>query len=203
LTQRLFRRPLSPVAKDDDDILLPKKKKAVPLKPASGSSGSGPSAPMLRLIRITRGLGLVIGGLVTMVGVMGIVGLVTGNLLARFLVALVLVIGIPALATDRLLKRTKARGLGLVGDVFAIVLLGLALFFVGLEFLSKPLFVGEGDHYARSGSRGMSRFAYWLGGVTPVFPEERGLSRTIQAGALAAPSASASASAGAADGGAR
>jgi hypothetical protein len=187
------------VAKDDDDILLPKKKKAAPLKPASGS---GPSVPMLRLIRIARGVGLLIGGLITLVGVMGIVGLVTGNFLARLLVALVLVIGIPALATDRLLKRTKARGLGLVGDVFAIVLLGLALFFVGLEFLSKPLFVGEGDHYARSGSRGMSRFAYWLGGVTPVFPEERGLSRTIQAGALSA-APSASASAGAPDGGAR
>jgi hypothetical protein len=173
------------VAKDDDDeILLPKKKKSVPLKPASGS---GPSPGMLRLIRVARGLGLLVGGLITMVGVMGIVGLVTGNFLARLLVALVLVIGIPALATDRLLKRTKARGLGLVGDVFAIVLLGLALFFVGLEFLSKPLFVGEGDHYARSGSRGMSRFAYWLGGVTPVFPEERGLPRIAGS---AAPSAS-------------
>jgi hypothetical protein len=183
------------VAKDDDDeILLPKKKKSVPLKPASGS---GPSAPMLRLIRITRALGLLVGGLVTLVGVMGIVGLVTGNFLARFLVALVLVIGIPALATDRLLKRTKARGLGLVGDVFAIVLLGLALFFVGMEFISKPLFVGEGNHYSRSGSRGMARFAYWLGGVTPVFPEERGLPRMIgsasaSASASAAPPTSAS-----------
>jgi hypothetical protein len=176
------------VGKDDDDeILLPKKKKAAPLKPASSS---GPSASMLRLIRIARGIGLFIGGLVTLVGVMGIVGLVTGNFLARLLVALVLVLGVPALATDRLLRRTKARGLGLVGDVFAIVLLGLALFFVGMEFLSKPLFVGEGDHYARSGSRGMARFAYWLGGVTPVFPEERGLPR--MAGS-ASPSSSASA----------
>ena len=183
------------MAKDDDDeILLPKKKKSAPLKPASGS---GPSPSMLRLIRIARGIGLLIGGLVTLVGVMGIVGLVTGNFLARLLVALVLVIGIPALATDRLLKRTKARGLGLVGDVFAIVLLALALFFVGLPFMSKPLFVGEGDHYARSGSRGLSKFAYWLGGVTPVFPEERGLPRMAGSGspagsASAAPSASAS-----------
>lgn len=184
------------MAKDDDEILLPKrKKKLAPLEPASGS---GPSSQMLRLIRVARVLGLFFGGLVTLVGVMGIVGLVTGNFIARLLVALVLVIGIPALAADRLLKRTKARGLGLVGDVFAIVLLALALFFVGLEFLSKPLFVGEGDHYSRSGSRGMARFAYWLGGVTPVFPEERGIPRMAGSG-----SASASSSAAPPDGGAK
>ena len=181
---------------DDDEILLPKKKKTAPLK--ASPSGSGPSPQMLLIIRITRAFALLVGGLVTMVGVMGIVGLVTGNFFARFLVALVLVIGIPALVTDRLLKRTKARGLGLVGDVFAIVLLALALFFVGLEFLSKPLFVGEGNHYSRSGSRGMARFAYWLGGVTPVFPEERGLPRLAGSG-----SAAASSSAAPPDGGAK
>src|SRR5690606_29777241 len=131
-------------------------------------------------------------------GVMGIVGLVTGNFLARLLVALVLVIGVPALATDRLLKRTKARGLGVVGDVFAIVLLALALFLVGFEFLSKPLFVGEGDHYAESGSRGLARFSYWLGGVSPSFPEERGLPAQVGPGA-----APASASAASVDGGAK
>ena len=78
-----------------------------------------------------------------------------------------------------------------------VLIVALALFFVGLPFMSKPLFVGEGDHYARSGSRGLSKFAYWLGGVTPVFPEERGLPRMAGSGspagsASAAPSASAS-----------
>ena len=147
---------------------------------------------MVLLMRITRGFGLFVGGLVTLVGVMGIVGLVTGNIFARFLVALVLVIGIPALVVDRVLKKTRLRGgLGMVGDVFAIVLLALALVLVSLEFLSKPLFVGEGDHYTQSGSRGMARFSYWLGGVTPVFPEERGLAAQVSAdadaGADAAP----------------
>lgn len=180
------------MAKDDDEILLPKKKK--PAASAS-SSAKGASPQMVRLIRITRVIGLLLGGIVTLVAVMGVVGLVTGNFLARFLVALVLVIGIPALVTDRLMKRTKLAGLGMVGDIFAIVLLGLALMFVSLEFVSKPLFVGEGNHYSRSGSRGLARFAYWLGGVTPVFPEERGIPRL-------APTGSASASASP-DGGAR
>lgn len=133
-------------------------------------------------MRITRGIGLVFGGTVTLIAVMGLVGLVTSSILARFLVALLLVIGIPALITDRLLKRLKSgANLGVVFNAFTIILLGFALALVSLEFLSWPLFVGEGDHYARSGSRGMARFAYWLGGVSPVFPEERGL--PAQAGA--------------------
>jgi hypothetical protein len=178
---------------EDEEILLPKKKKA-----ASGTPAKGVSAPMRRLMRIVRAIGLVSGAVVTLVAVMGVVGLVTGSFLARFLVALILVIGVPALVTDRLMRRTKLSGLGAVGDIFAIVLLGLALLFVSLEFLSKPLFVGEGDHYARSGSHGLARFSYWLGGVSPVFPEERGLPAKVTAGASASASSSAKP-----DGGAR
>jgi len=141
-------------------------------------------------MRITRIVGLLFGGIVTLVGVMGVVGLVTGNFLARLLVALLLVIGIPALITDRVLKRMKTGGnISIVSNAFTIILLGFALVLVSLEFLSKPLFVGEGDHYAASGSRGMARFSYWLGGVSPIFPEERGLPAQASAGDAGAPDA--------------
>lgn len=188
---------MAPPKDDDEEILLPKKK-AKPLTPSSSSKKASPQ--MQRLIRITRVIGTILGGAVTLVGLMGVVGMVTGNFWARLLVALVLLIGVPALVADRLLKRTKlGGGLGMVGDVFAIVLLAIALLLVGAEFLSKPLFVREGDHYSRSGSRSMARLAYWLGGVTPVFPEERGLPAQVGPGASA--SASASGSAGAPDAG--
>lgn len=183
---------------DDDELLLPKKKKGKPLTPASSSKQ--PSPQMRRVIRITRAVGLLLGGGVTLVGLMGVVGMVTGNLWARLLVALLFLVGIPALISDRLLKRMKlGGGLGLVGDVFAIVLLAIALVLVGLDFASKPLFVHEGDHYAASGSRTMASVAYFLGGVRPVYPEERGMPAQTGPGA----SASASASAAASDGGAK
>ncbi|MBX3217189.1 MAG: hypothetical protein KF850_34485, partial [Labilithrix sp.] len=67
------------------------------------------------------------------------------------------------------------------------------------DFASKPLFVREGDRYARSGSRAMARVVYFLGGVSPVFPEESGAppagsgAASASASASAPPSASASA----------
>jgi hypothetical protein len=180
------------VAKDDD--LLPKKKtsstgKSTAKKSSSSGSG-GPSPQMLRLMRGARTIGILLGGFVTLVGMMSVVGFATDNFWARLLVALVVVVGFPAFISDRLLKRTKlGGGAAMVVDIFAIVLLGIALLLVAADFMSKPLLVSEGDRYAKSGSRTMARLSYFLGGVSPVFPEER--AATAPAGsASAAPKAS-------------
>lgn len=161
------------MAKDDD--LLPKKRvKTGPVSKGTGSSkaSSGPSASMLRLIRIVRGIAWLLGGFVSLVFLMAFVGKITDSFLVRFLVSLVLVIGLPALAADRLLKKASG-GLGLVADVFAIVLLGISLIVVGAEFATKDMLLKEGDRYARSGSRGMARVVYFIAGVNPVFPNEK------------------------------
>jgi len=176
------------VAKEDD--LLPKKQ---PPRAAKGSltkaSSKGSASPqMLRLMRITRAIGILLGGVVTLVAMMSLVGFVTDNFWVRLAVAVVIVVGLPAFVSDRLLKRTRlGGGTGMVVDIFAIVLLGVALVLVAADFASKPLLVREGDRYARSGSRAMARFVYFLGGVSPVFPDEKG----------AAPAGSGSASASA------
>lgn len=174
-----------------DDDLLPKKK---PVSTRGAKTDAGVSPPMRRLMRIVRGLGIVLGGFVTLVGLMSVVGVATDNFWIRLLVALLVVVGLPAFLSDRLLKRTSMRGgLGLVGDIFAIVLLGIALVLVAVPMVSTPLFVREGDRYARSGSRTMARMAYFFGGVSPAFPGD------------AAPAASGSAAprASGPDGGAR
>ena len=142
----------------EDDLLPKKKPSAAAAKPAS----KGPSPQMLRLMRVVRAIGVLLGGFVTLVGMMSLVGIVTDNFWARLLVALVLVVGFPAFVSDRLLKRTRlGGGMGMVGDVFAIVLLGIALLLVSVDFASKPLLVREGDRYARSGSRTMA-LSSWL-----------------------------------------
>jgi hypothetical protein len=66
------------------------------------------------------------------------------------------------------------------------------LLLVEADFVSKPLLVSEGDRYAKSGSRGMARLTYFLGGVSPVFPEERppGPATSASASSSAAPKAS-------------
>jgi hypothetical protein len=143
-------------------------------------------------MRITRTVGILLGGFVTLVGMMSIVGFATDNFWARLIVALVIVVGFPAFVSDRVLKRTKlGGGAAMVVDLFAIVLLGIALLLVEADFVSKPLLVSEGDRYAKSGSRGMARLTYFLGGVSPVFPEERPTPATgPSASASAAPKAS-------------
>ncbi len=168
-----------------EDDLLPKKKTSSTAKP--GSKGLSPAAEsILRVMRITKLVGIVFGGLVTLVGMMSLVGLVTDNVWARLIVALVFVIGLPAFLSDRILKRIGG-GPGRVGDVFAIVLLAAALLLVAVDFASRPLLVREGDRHARAGSRTMARVAYFLGGVSPVFPEDRGAAPTSSGSAAATP----------------
>jgi hypothetical protein len=161
------------VAKDDDEIIVPKKSKAKPV-----STGATASASMRKLMRITCALGIALGGFVALVGAMSVVGLGLSNIWARLIVGLLLIVFLPAFLADRMLKRTSAnlgtRGsLGMVADVFAIVLLGISLMLVAASGLTKGLLTHEGDHYARSGSTTMARLVYFIAGVSPVFPHEK------------------------------
>jgi hypothetical protein len=167
------------VAKDEDDIVVPKKSKTAKQSSAGSSSGSkGASRPMRRLMRITAAIGIALGGFVTLVGVMSVVGLAIENVWARLVVGLLFVIGLPSFLADRLLKRSDATlatrgGLGMVADVFAIVLLGIALVFVAADAVTAKLFAHEGDLYAKHGSTTMARMVYFVAGVSPVFPWEK------------------------------
>ena len=185
------------VATDDDEIIVPKKSKTL-AKSGRTSSGGGSrvaSPPMRKLMRITCGIGIALGGFVTLVSVMGVVGFVTDNIWARLVLGLLIVVGLPAFLADRLLKRSDSTlatrgGLGMVADVFAIVLLGVALILVSAEGVTKNLFSREGDRYARAGSTTMARMVYFVGGESPVFPSEKAAGKGGPAG-----SGSASASA--------
>jgi hypothetical protein len=127
---------------------------------------------MIQLVRVVRVLGVALGGGVTVVGVMSLVGIFTDNLWVRLGVALVLSIALPALAADFFLKRIgKGGSLGVVADTFAIVLLGIAIAFVAGEGITKGPITREGDRYERMGSRTMARVAYFIAGVNPAFPE--------------------------------
>jgi hypothetical protein len=169
------------VAKDDDEIIVPKKSKTKPVSGRGGASSGTPgvvSPQMRRLMRITSGVGIALGGFVALVGMMAVVGLVTDNLWARLGVGVVVVVGLPSFLADRMLKRGGSTlatrgGLGLVADVFAIVLLGVALILVSADAITRGLLRHEGDIYARAGSTTMARLVYFVAGVSPVFPFEK------------------------------
>ncbi len=187
--------PLCAVANDDDDeIVLPKKGRS---RAVSGVGVSGVSRPMLRLMRATRAFGIVLGGFVTVVGLMAVVGIATDNFLARAIVALLVVVVLPALLADRVLKRANANlstasGIATVVDVFAILLLGVALLLVAADSVTSGMLAREGDRYARSGSTVMARTVYFIAGVSPVFPSEK-TGAPLRGASSSAPSASSSA----------
>jgi hypothetical protein len=126
---------------------------------------------LLLASRIVKGLAVAVGGACTFVSFASLVGLITGNGWIRALLALVLSVALPAVAVDRALPRKDVakRRVGLVGDVVALSLLGMALLFVGLgQPLTRPLLVREGDRLAEDGHEVPAHFVYLLAGVRPV-----------------------------------
>jgi hypothetical protein len=191
---------VQPVAKDEDEIVVPKKSKSAKASLGGTSTASATRATpqMRRLMRITAGVGIALGGFVTLTAVMAVVGLAVDNIWARLIVGLLVVVGLPAFLADRMLKRGGSTlatrgGLGMVADVFAIVLLGAALMLVAADSVTSSLFRHEADLYAKHGSTTIARAVYFVAGVSPVFPAEKS--------AAASGSASASASSGASAGG--
>ncbi len=160
------------MAAGDDDALTKKKKVT---SPSTGVVTGGPSRQMALVMNVTRAVGIALGGFVSVVSLMALLGLVIESLWPRLILALVIAVGLPALAADQLLKRTRMKGgFLLVADTFGIVLLAVALLLVSIEIAKKGMLVREGDRYARDGSRTMARVLYFMGGADPVFPGEDG-----------------------------
>ena len=141
--------------------------------------------------RVVKALGIAVGGACSFVAFASLVGVVTGNGWARAIVALVLCVVFPAFAVDRALPKgdaTKGRA-GLVGDVVALTLLGIAMLFVGIgQPVTRPLLVKEGDRLAEDDHAILAHVVYLMAGVRPV--DAPTAASTPTAGS-AAPSASA------------
>lgn len=127
--------------------------------------------------RAVKGVAIAAGALCTFVAFSSIVGLATGNGWARGIVGLVLTLALPALVVDRTLPKGDVKKVrpGLVSDAIAIVLLGVALLFVGFgQPLTRPLLVHEGDRYAEDGHDVVAHVVYFLAGVRPVDAPPKG-----------------------------
>jgi hypothetical protein len=135
--------------------------------------------------RAVKTVAIAAGALCTFVAFSSVVGLATSNGWARGIVGLILTLALPAVVVDRTLPRSehppkagrrpegpqnaaKPRP-GKVSDVIAIVLLGVALAFVGIgQPVTRPLLVREGDRYAEDGHDVIAHVVYFLAGVRPV-----------------------------------
>lgn len=166
---------------------------------SSLSPSSSPAAPPptaggpLRIARgIVKAIALLIGGALSLVSSMAVVGLVVESGWVRAIVAVLVLLIVPAVIVDRLLpENADAKSKGLPTDVFALLWLGLGLLFsVGLQSVMRPALVTEAERLTRAGHVRLAAIAYFAAGVAPV--DE---STETTTAASAAPSAAAPVSA--------
>jgi hypothetical protein len=141
--------------------------------------------------RAVKGVAIAAGAFCTFFAFSSVVGLATSNGWARGIVGLLLTLALPAVVVDRTLPKPEhapkagrrpdgRQGAGkprpgLVSDAIAIVLLGVALVFVGFgQPLTRPLLVREGDRYAEGGHDVLAHVVYFLAGVRPVDAPPKG-----------------------------
>ncbi len=122
-----------------------------------------PPLAFLFVHRVLKALAIGVGFVVTVIGLMSLLDLVTHNGWVQAVVALVVAVALPAFIADRFLpKDDEVPVPGLVSDVFALVLFGLGLLFV---VAARPLLLREADRFSAGGSRTMARLTYLLAGV--------------------------------------
>ncbi len=112
-----------------------------------------------------KGACIVIGGVVTLVALMSLIGLVSDNFWARLLGAIVVAIMLPTIIADRALPDGAEENHGIVSDVFATAWMGTAVLFVvlGISF-TGDLLRAEASRLATDGWEESARLAGWLAG---------------------------------------
>lgn len=124
----------------------------------------------LRILRgVVKGLALVVGGVLSLVCLMAMVGLVVESGWVRSIVAVLAMLIVPAVIIDRLLPESAVTGAkGLPTDVFALAWLGLGLLFVvGLQGVARPALVTEAERLTQAGYARLAKLTYFVAGVTP------------------------------------
>lgn len=157
--------------------------KGTPSRPARASEKPAAPAPIVKkasgpapAFRIAHGvvktLSIVVGLPLTVVSLMSLIGLATGNVWIRLVPALVVAVGAPLFLVDKLLPdEASAKSRGLVTDVLAVVWLGFGVLYAGVGHpLTGSWLVNEADNFAASGTTSVARVVYWIGGATPVAP---------------------------------
>jgi hypothetical protein len=115
-----------------------------------------------------------IGFPITVVSLMAWVGSFTESLAIRLGVALVLAIGLPGVIARLLLpKDDPLIAVGLISEIYALVLFGFAVFFVmAFHARSAPLLMREGDREAVELGETVARGAWFLGATQEATSEE-------------------------------
>ena len=131
---------------------------------------SRPTGALRIIFGVLKGACIVVGLPLTVLSLMSLVGVFTGNGWARSIIAIVVSLGLPLVLVEKLLPdEDQARAKGLFTDMLAILWIAIPLLFVGVAHgLTGGLIAREGDRFAASGYESLARASYWLAAVKPV-----------------------------------
>ncbi len=116
------------------------------------------------LIGLLKTIALSVGGLLTIISLMAILGLFIANGWAQFGIALVVALGIPALITDRVLPHDAKKSDGVVSDVYSLIWVGFALFFVGLSSITGGLLRDKAADFHANDKENLAALTMWVAG---------------------------------------
>jgi S1-C subfamily serine protease len=119
---------------------------------------------------VVKVLALLVGGALSLVSLMAVVGLVVESGWVRAIVAVLALLIVPAVIVDRLLpENATTEAKGLPTDVFALAWLGLGvLFSMGLQGVARPALVTEAERLTQAGHPRLAGLAFFAAGVAPV-----------------------------------
>jgi S1-C subfamily serine protease len=147
---------------------------------------SGVRGPLRLVFGILKGVCILVGLPLTVLCLMSVVGLLTGNGWVRAIVAIVVAIGLPVLLVGRLLpdeadQQKQVRGLPT--DVLSISWVLIPVLIVGLAHagVTRSMLAVEGDRLGGGGMETLARGMYWLAGVEAERPEETQLKSKAKA----------------------
>lgn len=142
---------------------------AKPSVPSKPPPARGPTPRLTLLRRIVKGVAFAVGGGLTVISLMSVVGAITSNGWARFIVAVIVAVAMTVFAVDRVVPRaSKLRGPGFASDFAALMLVLFSFLFVGVaQPVTKPLLVREADRVADAGFPFVARALWYCAGVRP------------------------------------
>ena len=149
----------------------------------------GPIKGPVRIVfGIIKGLCILSGLPLTILCLMALMGLITGNGWARSIVAIVVAIALPLVLVDRLLPdEGQERARGLPTDMLALIWMVVPVIFIGAAHgATQGVMAVEGDRLGAAGWTRISQAAYWLAAVEPVSPKVGGGGSTGSGGTRAA-----------------
>ncbi len=129
------------------------------------------SAGFSAIYNLVKYLAMALGFVVSLLGLMSLVGSALDNLWIQLGIAAVALVGLPLLLAELILPKDINKGRGMVTEIIALVWMGGALAFLGLGDFTGPLFAQEAEQLQTTFPPAATA-ARWFAGESAANPEQ-------------------------------